>query len=195
MALDSRAERRGILGAGVGTVESVGGPIGDGNTGGQLFTLHGFGLFELNSWAAIVGDLTFGLPKTYNGTIAGSDTQKIEVNAFFIDVLGGVYQTFTEGGYLYGAAGIAIGWADRDDTIVTGTTTTVFASDAGTSFGFSFGAGFGLPIKDDIFGFISFRQRFMTAEVETTAPGFSQRADVTIGGPEVAVGVAFGVGL
>ena len=191
----SRAEKRGVLGAGIGVVDGVGGPVGDGNTSGQLFALHGFGLFGLNSWSAVIADITFGLPRTYNGVISGGESQKVELSAFFFDVMGGVYKTQSDGGYMYLAAGFSIATVNRDDTIADTGTVEVFKSDAGTSFGFSFGAGFGLPIREEVFGFVSLRHRFLTADVETTGPGFTSRGDVSIGGPEVTVGVAFGVGI
>ena len=195
LAVDgSKAEMRGVLGAGFGTVSGIGGPVGDGNTSAQLFTLHAFGLFGLNSWGAIIGDITFGLPRTYNGSIAGGESQKVELSSFYFDALAGVYQTYSEGGYMYLGAGFAIATANREDTIAD-PGIEVFDSDVGASFGFSFGAGFGLPIREEIFGFISVRQRFLTAEVETTGPGFSSMQDVSIGGPEIDVGIAFGIGI
>ena len=145
----SRAEMRGVLGAGVGTVSGIGGPIGDGNTSAQLFTLHGFGLFGLNSWGAVIGDITFGLPRTYNGSVAGGESQKVELSSFYFDALAGVYQIYSEGGYMYLAAGFAIATANREDTIAD-PGVEVFDSDAGATFGFSFGAGFGLPIRNSI---------------------------------------------
>ena len=190
----SRAEMRGLLGAGVGTVSGVGGPIGDGNTSAQLFTLHGFGLVGLNSWGGLIGDITFGLPRTYNGAIAGGESQKVEVSSFFFDALACVYKTYSAGGYTYLGAGFAVATGNREDTIADAGGTEVFDTDVGTSFGFSFGAGFGLPLGNDIFGFISLRQRFLTADVETTGPGFASRQDVSIGGTEVDIGVAFSIG-
>lgn len=190
----SRAEMRGVLGAGVGTVSGVGGPIGDGNSSAQLFTLHGFGLVGLNSWGGLLGDFTFGLPRTYNGAIAGGESQKVELSSFFFDALACVYKTYSAGGYTYLGAGFVIATGNREDTISDGGGVEVFDADIGTSFGFSFGAGFGLPIREDVFGFISLRQRFLTADVQTTGPGFSSRQDVSIGGPEIDIGVAFGVG-
>ena len=98
-------------------------------------------------------------------------------------------------GYFYLGAGFAIASADRKDTITDAGGTEVFDSDPGTSLGVAFGAGFGLPVSDNVFGYVSLRQRFVTAEVETTGPGLVTRQDVSLGGLDVAAGVAFGFGL
>lgn len=195
LGASSASAMRGVLGAGLGTVNGVGSPIGDRNTSSQLFTLNGFGLLGVNPWLGVMADISIGLPRSYNGAVSGGETQKVELKAFFFDALAGVYKTYSDGGFFYLGLGFTVATADREDTVADSGGVEIFKSDPGTSLGVVFGANIGLPIKDDIFGFLSLRQRFVTADVEKTGPNFRSTQDVSLGGLEVSAGVAFGIGL
>ncbi|MDH3216235.1 MAG: hypothetical protein OEN01_08080 [Candidatus Krumholzibacteria bacterium] len=195
VANPANAETRGILGIGIGAVSAVGTPVGDENGPSQLFTFRGEALFGPSDWFLLAADVSIGLPHTYDGLVAGGGAQEVEVQMVFFDGLVGVYKVFSDGGFIYLGGGLTVASADVTDTRTDPGDIDIFETDFGASLGFVYGLGLGLPISEDIFGFVSARQRFVTGEGEIRGPGFRADQDVSLGGFDMAVGVGFGFGL
>ncbi len=175
------AEPKGAIQLGIGSTRYNGAPMTEVKF--DVFTLHAGGMYFPAPWAVLVADYSYGLPHEYEMTY-DTDTNKITGKSSYLDLMAGACKHFTDGGFLYASAGLAVGWADidvddsdRDYTIDTGV-------------GFVVGAGLQVPIKNTFMGYAGFRQRYVPSELKYE----DRRMSLNSGGFEMTAGVAWAFG-
>lgn len=173
----------GAIQAGIGTANTTGDVEFGLNY--QVFTLEAAGMLFPNEWLAVIADISYGLPHEYAYASSG-DVIKIETKAAFADGMLGVYKTFADGGFIYAATGVAVGWGSlelKDSDPAT-------AYDIESGIGLVIGAGVALPIADNFMGVVTMRQRYITSEIMLEQDG-SRKADFSIGGLDMGIGLAY----
>lgn len=184
MDLYAQSEVTGAIQAGVGAA-STNGTVEFG-LNYQVVTLDAAGMVFPNQWLAVIADISYGLPHEYNYQ-SGSDQSSIKTKAGFADGMLGVHKPFADGGFVYVATGLTIGWGSIEVEDPPDPTDEL---DMDTALGVVFGAGMALPIADNFMGTLTLRQRYLTGELGLDTDG-SRTIDFGIGGLNVGVGLAY----
>jgi hypothetical protein len=183
---DATAEgTKGALQVGAGVANTTGGV--EFSLGFQVITLHAAGLVCPSPWMVLIADISYGIPTTYKRTY-DNETMDAKAGVGYVDALLGAYKDFSDGGMIYLAAGVAVGFGSFEMSGGDGPPENI---DVKTSVGFSCGAGLTLPMTDAVSGFANIRQRFVTSEVEVGDNGDRWSMDISTGGTELTVGLAF----
>ncbi len=149
----------------------------------DVFTLHAAGMYFPAPWAALIADFSYGLPHDYDMR-SDTDIDTITGKSAYLDIMAGACKHFTDGGFLYASAGLAVGWAD----VEVSQSEMEFEIDPGV--GVVVGAGVQVPIKNTFMGYAGFRQRFLPSELK------SEETTMTLnsGGFEMTAGIAWAFG-
>jgi len=175
------AEPKGAIQLGAGMATVNGAPMM--GLSWDVFTLHAAGMYFPAPWAALIADFSYGLPHDYKRT-DDIETDKITAEASYLDVMAGACKHFSDGGFFYASAGLAVGWADLE---VSGSDSDL---EIETSLGIVVGAGLQVPINNTFMGFASIRQRFISSDL--TEEDWSM--DMNTGGFEMTAGIAWTFG-
>lgn len=189
-------ETSGMVGVGVGIAQQTGTVVPVGLSGAQLLTVSGTGAFFASSWVVVAADFSIGLNTKNQRKDNEGDTFTAEFSAWYVDGLVGANKTFGDGGFLYLAAGLVVAGGKTDFEMFNAQDGSVDRSklDAGTAAGLALGVGAGIPISGRLLGYVNYRHRFVTSEVEITAEGSTdvEKLDYNLGGPEMSVGIGVG---
>ena len=175
------AEPKGAIQLGAGMATVSGAPMM--GLSWDNITLHAAGIYFPAPWAALIADLSFGLEHEYEMR-DDTDSEEISGKATYLDVMAGACKHFTDGGFIYASAGLAVGWTEIEVTY----TGTGFEIDTGV--GIALGAGVQIPIKNTFMGFASFRQRYIPTELKED----DMSVDMNAGGFELTAGVSWTFG-
>ena len=137
------AEPKGAIQLGAG-IASVNGTPMMGITWDNI-TLHAAGMYFPSPWAALIADLSYGLPHEYEVTF-DTDMEQYTTKAAYVDLMAGTCKHFTDGGFLYASAGLAVGWTALE---LSGNDADI-EIDIGV--GIVVGAGVQIPIKNTFMG-------------------------------------------
>jgi hypothetical protein len=175
------AAPKGALQLGLGANQVQGAPMV--GLDWKMPTIQAVGMYFPSEWSLLLADISYGIGNEYERT-DGSETDKIEVQSAWVDFMGGVSKHFTDGGFLYVALGVTVGWSSLEVSGNDGELTI----DAGV--GPAFRAGMQLPIKNTFMGYASLTQRCVPTEIKDDDMTMS----MNIGGFEMIVGVAWTFG-
>jgi hypothetical protein len=179
---DAIAQPKSAIQLGVGSSQYNGALMSE-ISGFDVFTLHAGCMYFPGPWAVLLADLSYGLPHEYEYNRDDYSSEFKGKSAYF-DLMGGACKHFTDGGFVYASAGLAIGWAEMEysDSEVD------LEIDPGV--GFVVGAGLQVPIKNTFMGYAGFRQRYLPSELKT------QETTMTLnsGGFEMTAGIAWAFG-
>jgi len=179
---DAVAQPKFAIQLGVGSSQFNGAPMTELNNF-DAFTLHAGGMYFPTPWAMLLADLSYGLPHEYEYK-RGEDSNEFTTKQAYLDIMAGASKHFTDGGFIYASAGLAVSWADLE---ISGSETDYEITQG---VGFVVGAGLQVPIKNTFMGYAGLRQRFIPAEFKSTETTIS----LDTGGLEMTAGVAWAFG-
>lgn len=175
------AAPKGALQIGLGANQIQGAPMV--GLDWKMPTVQAVGMYFPSKWLVLMADISYGIGNEYEMT-SGGETDKMEMQSSWVDFMAGVSRHFTDGGFLYAALGVTVGWSSFEMSDNEGELTI------DTGFGPAFRAGMQLPIKNTFMGYASFTQRCVPTEIKEDDMSMS----MNIGGFEMIVGVAWTFG-